>query len=113
MTVRQCTRGAGCGGTGGGVSVVDGNGAGAGATRVRSTGKGEDPSAVGGDVTKVDMARGRVTVRESDGTCMNFRPRRRRFRPSSARNEEGELRNVLKEGPFLPLCSESARHVTR
>lgn len=30
------------------------------------------PERVGGDVTKVDMAQGRVTVRESDGTLHEF-----------------------------------------
>jgi hypothetical protein len=30
------------------------------------------PRSVGGEVTKVDMAQGRVTVRESDGTMHEF-----------------------------------------
>jgi len=35
-------------------------------------GKVKTPERVGGDVTKVDMAQGRVTVRESDGTLHEF-----------------------------------------
>ena len=35
-------------------------------------GKVKTPERVGGDVTKVDMAQGRVTVRESDGTFHEF-----------------------------------------
>jgi hypothetical protein len=35
-------------------------------------GKMTTPERVGGEVTKVDMARGTVTVRESDGTLHEF-----------------------------------------
>jgi hypothetical protein len=35
-------------------------------------GKVKTPERVGGEVTKVDMAQGRVTVRESDGTVREF-----------------------------------------
>src|SRR5207245_9848210 len=35
-------------------------------------GKVKTPERVGGDVTKVDMAQGRMTVRESDGTLHEF-----------------------------------------
>jgi hypothetical protein len=62
--------------------------------------KGEDPpERVGGEVTKVDMAQGRVTVRESDGTLREFQASK-----ETLQNVKGgdRLEAQLREAPKCP-----------
>ena len=57
------------------------------------------PQKVEGQVVKVDAAQNKVTVRETNGTVHEFRPRRKRSRAS--RWVTGSRRN-LREAPKCP-----------
>jgi len=62
-------------------------------------GKVKTPERVGGDVTKVDMAQGRVTVRESDGTLHEFQASKETLQNVKV---GGRVEAQLREAPKCP-----------
>lgn len=70
------------------MSAVDGNGQGQAGPACDQQGRVKTPERVGGEVTKVDMAQGRVTVRGSDGTLHEFQASKERLQNASKRSSE-------------------------
>ena len=62
-------------------------------------GRVKTPERVGGDVTKVDMAQGRVTVRESDGTFHEFQASKETLQTVKV---GGRVDAQLREAPKCP-----------
>ena len=62
-------------------------------------GKVKTPERVGGEVTKVDMPQGRVTVRESDGTLHEFQASKETLQNVKV---GGRVEAQLREAPKCP-----------
>lgn len=62
-------------------------------------GKVKTPERVGGEVTKVDMAQGRVMVRESDGTLHEFQASKETLQNVKV---GGRVEAQLREAPKCP-----------
>jgi hypothetical protein len=62
-------------------------------------GKVKTPERVGGEVTKVDMAQGRVTVRGSDGTLHEFQASKETLQNVKV---GGRVEAQLREAPKCP-----------